>query len=222
MNHLFLLSLAQVVWIDVLLSGDNALVIAMACRALEPRHRFWAMVIGAGGAIALRILLTGVASSVLEYPYLKLLGAVGLAFIAMKMLLPEEPEGEDDPHASERLLKAVGAIVVADLTMSIDNVLAVAVAARGSLTLLVIGLCLSIPLIITGASFISTVLNKFPFLVWLGAGLLGWIAGTTAVNDSIFHTATINPPLFGAIGIAVVLGGGFVWRSFARKEAVAA
>jgi YjbE family integral membrane protein len=177
----FWLAVGKIIWINVLLSGDNALVIAMACRGLAPRQRVWGMLIGAGIAVVLLIAFTGIVAKLMVLPYLKLVGGVALLVIAAKLLVPED-EGSD-VTAGTSLWHAIRIVVVADIVMSLDNVIAVAAAANGQLPLLILGLAISIPMIIAGAALIMLVLDRFPLLVWLGATLLGWIAGDVIATD---------------------------------------
>jgi YjbE family integral membrane protein len=177
----FWLAVGKIIWINVLLSGDNALVIAMACRGLAPRQRFWGMVIGAGIAVILLIAFTGIVATLMVLPYLKLVGGLALMGIAAKLLVPED-EG-DDVTAGTSLWHAIRIVVIADIVMSLDNVIAVAAAANGQLSLLILGLAISIPMIIAGAALIMLVLDRFPILVWLGATLLGWIGGDVIATD---------------------------------------
>ena len=177
----FWLAVGKIIWINVLLSGDNALVIAMACRGLAPRQRLWGMVIGAGIAVVLLIALTGIVAKLMVLPYLKLVGGIALFIIAAKLLVPEE-EG-DDVTAGTSLWHAIRIVVIADIVMSLDNVIAVAAAANGQMSLLILGLAVSIPMIIAGAALIMMVLDRFPILIWLGATLLGWIAGDVIASD---------------------------------------
>jgi YjbE family integral membrane protein len=181
----FWLAVGKIIWINVLLSGDNALVIALACRGLEPRQRFWGMILGAGAAVVLRIIFTGIVATLMELPYLKLIGGLALIVIAAKLLVPDE-EGEDVKSASH-LWAAVQIVVVADIVMSLDNVIAVAAAANGSVPLLILGLAISVPLIVAGAALIMALLNRLPILVWAGAVLLGWIAGDVIATDPAIH-----------------------------------
>jgi YjbE family integral membrane protein len=181
----FWLAVGKIIWINVLLSGDNALVIAMACRGLAPRQRLWGMVIGAGIAVVLLIAFTGIVAKLMVLPYLKLVGGLALFVIAAKLLVPED-EGED-VTAGTSLWHAIRIVVIADIVMSLDNVIAVAAAANGQLPLLVLGLTVSIPMIIAGAALIMMVLDRFPILVWLGATLLGWIAGDVIDTDPAVH-----------------------------------
>jgi YjbE family integral membrane protein len=181
----FWLAVGKIIWINVLLSGDNALVIAMACRGLPPRERLWGMVIGAGIAVVLLIAFTGIVAKLILLPYLKLVGGIALFVIAAKLLVPEE--GGDDVAAGTSLWHAIRIVVIADIVMSLDNVIAVAAAANGQMSLLILGLAVSIPMIIAGAALIMMVLDRFPILIWLGAMLLGWIAGDVIETDPAVH-----------------------------------
>jgi YjbE family integral membrane protein len=185
----FWLAVGKIIWINILLSGDNALVIAMACRGLHGRHRMWGMIIGAGVAVVLLVAFTGIVATLMSLPYLKLVGGIALLVIAAKLLVPEDEN--DEIAAGTTLWHAVRIVVIADIIMSLDNVIAVAAAANGQLSLLVLGLTISIPMIIAGAALIMMILDKYPILVWLGAMLLGWIAGDVIASDpidqSLFH-----------------------------------
>ncbi|WP_298245728.1 TerC family protein [uncultured Bradyrhizobium sp.] len=244
----FWIAVGKIIWINILLSGDNALVIALACRGLSPRHRLWGMIFGAGAAVMLRIIFTGIVATLMELPYLKLVGGLALIVIAAKLLVPEH-EDEDDVDAASHLWQAVQIVVVADIVMSLDNVIAVAAAANGSAPLLVLGLAISVPLIVAGAALIMALLEKLPVLVWAGAALLGWIAGEVISTDPgvapKLHTlfdgpfgASLDgmlgalriPPQFGhggaggeyfcaALGVVVVLVVGSIWR---RRKLTAA
>ena len=181
----FWLAVGKIIWINVLLSGDNALVIAMACRGLAPRQRVWGMTIGAGIAVILLIVFTGIVARLMVLPFLKLVGGLALLWIAAKLLVPED-EG-DDVTAGTSLWHAIQIVVIADIVMSLDNVIAVAAAANGEIPLLILGLAVSIPMIIAGAALIMLVLDRFPILIWLGAILLGWIAGDVIATDPADH-----------------------------------
>jgi YjbE family integral membrane protein len=181
----FWLAVGKIIWINVLLSGDNALVIAMACRGLPRRQRLWGMTIGAGIAVVLLITFTGIVATLMGLPYLKLAGGLALIVIAARLLIPDD-EG-DDVTAGASLWQAVRIVVIADIIMSLDNVIAVAAAANGELPLLILGLAISIPMIIAGAALIMMVLDRLPILVWLGAILLGWIAGGVIATDLAVH-----------------------------------
>jgi YjbE family integral membrane protein len=180
----FWLAVGKIIWINVLLSGDNALVIAMACRGLQPRQRLWGMILGAAAAVILRIIFTGIVATLMELPYLKLVGGLALIVIAAKLLVPEK-EDEDGVKAASHLWAAVQIVVVADIVMSLDNVIAVAAAADGSVPLLILGLAVSVPLIVAGAALIMALLTRLPALVWAGAALLGWIAGDVIATDPV-------------------------------------
>jgi YjbE family integral membrane protein len=182
----FWVAVGKIIWINVLLSGDNALVIALACRGLEPRQRLWGMILGAAAAVVLRIIFTGIVATLMGLPYLKLVGGLALIVIAAKLLVPEE-EDEDGVRSASHLWAAVQIVVVADIVMSLDNVIAVAAAANGSVPLLVLGLAISVPLIVAGAALIMALLNRLPVLVWAGAALLGWIAGDVIATDPAVH-----------------------------------
>ncbi|MEW6121858.1 MAG: TerC family protein [Pseudomonadota bacterium] len=177
------LALIQIIWINILLSGDNAVVIAMACRSLPEKTRKWGIITGAGVAVGLRILFTGIVATLLALPWLKLIGSLALMYIAVDLALPDDG-GDETVEASESLWKAVGTVAVADIVMSLDNVVAVAAVANGSWLLLGLGLAISIPLIIAGSSLVMAVLDRFPLLVWAGAALLGWVAGEMLLTDS--------------------------------------
>lgn len=178
----FWISVLQIIWINVLLSGDNAIVIALACRNLPQKQRFMGMVLGTGVALLLRLIFATVVSTLMLLPYVKIVGGLALFWIAVKLLMPGE--GTESAHStSDSLWRAVKLIAVADVVMSLDNVIAVAAVADGSLALLVFGLGVSIPLIVAGANILMALLNYFPLIIWAGAGLLGWIAGEVLASD---------------------------------------
>lgn len=244
----FWIAVGKIIWINILLSGDNALVIALACRGLKPRHRLWGMVLGAGAAVLLRIIFTGIVASLMALPYLKLVGGLALIVIAAKLLVPEN-EDEDDVESASHLWQAVQIVVIADIVMSLDNVIAVAAAASGSVPLLVLGLAISVPLIVAGAALIMALLSKLPILVWAGAALLGWIAGEVIATDpgvapklqALFDgplgasldkmLGTLHiPPQFAhggggaeylcaVLGVVVVLLVGSIWRRRSLSQA---
>jgi YjbE family integral membrane protein len=177
----FWVTLAQITMINILLSGDNAVVIALASRSLPPRQQKHAILLGSFGAIVLRVILTFFAVFLLELPFLKVIGAVLLIWIGIKMLLPQSEEADLDGHSN--LWAAVKTIIIADFVMSLDNVLGVAAAAKGNVPLLVIGLVISIPLIIYGSTLVLKLMNRFPIIITAGGGLLGWVAGEMLVTD---------------------------------------
>lgn len=180
-SSFFWVTLGQIMMINIVLSGDNAVVIAMASRSLPPRQQKQAILFGSFGAIFLRIVLTFFAVMLLDLPYLKLIGAALLAWIGIQMLVPDEAEEEIDGHS--QMWAAIKTIIVADLIMSLDNVLGVAAAAKGNLVLLIIGLAVSIPLIIYGSTFILKLMNRFPVIITIGGGVLGWVAGEMLITD---------------------------------------
>lgn len=187
MTATFWLAVGQIIMIDILLGGDNAVVIALACRNLPPKQRKLGIIYGTVGAIVLRVILIAFALALLTVPYLKLVGAVLLLWIGVKLLMPE---GDDDHNisSSDKLWSAVKTVIVADLVMSVDNVLAIAGAAQGAgeahqLPLVIFGLLVSIPIIVWGSTFVLKLMERFPFVITLGAMLLGWIAGQMAYTD---------------------------------------
>ena len=218
----FWLAVLQIIWIDVLLSGDNAVVIALACRQLPPNQRVWGVAVGTLVAIGLRIVFTGLVTTLMTMPYLKLIGGVLLIWIAIKLLGGEEESDDDNIKPVANLWHAVRIIVIADAVMSLDNVIAIAMAAHGNYALLMFGLAVSIPLIMVGAALIISLLERFPIIVWGGAALLGWIAGEIIAKDPLI-TGHLDPgaahtvSLVGAVlGALFVVGVGLIrrhWRS---------
>ena len=178
----FWVAVVQIIWINVLLSGDNAIVIALACRNLPPKQRLGGIVLGTLVALAMRLVFASVVSSLMLFPYIKIVGGLALLWIAVKLLLPDENQGHAT-ESSDNLWRAVKLIALADIVMSLDNVIAVAAAANGNTALLVFGLGISIPAIVAGATIIMAMLNYFPFMLWAGAGLLGWVAGDVITSD---------------------------------------
>jgi len=180
-SQAFWLGLLKIIGVNVILSGDNAVVIALAARSLPPAQQKKAVFWGAGAAIVLRILLTLFAVALLTLPWLKLVGSLLLFWIGVKLLIPED--GDADIQASEHLLTAIKTILIADLVMSLDNVIAVAAAAAGSVVLLILGLAISIPLVVFGATLLIKLMERFPVIITAGAGLIGWVAGEMLVAD---------------------------------------
>jgi YjbE family integral membrane protein len=225
-DHQFWVGLGQIILINIVLSGDNAVVIALAARSLPPRQQKLAVFWGAGAAVVMRIILTVAAVELLRYPYLKLVGALLLFWIAVKLLLPED--GEDDGvESSDNLIAAIKTILIADLVMSLDNVIAVAAAAKGSLLLLILGLAISIPLVVFGATILMKLMERWPIIITIGAGLLGWVAGEMIVTDpatkdwvdasaAYLHWAG---PVTGVV-IVVVLGKWLAARADAARRGV--
>ncbi|MES2635152.1 MAG: TerC family protein [Pseudomonadota bacterium] len=221
----FLIALSQIILINIVLSGDNAVVIALASRSLPPRQQKRAILFGSIGAIVLRIVLTFFAVYLLAQPYLKLIGAALLLWIGIGLL--KDDDGEENLQGHSNLAAAIRTIIVADLVMSLDNVIGVAAAAKGNVPLLVIGLVISIPLIIFGSSLLLKVMTRFPVIITIGAGLLGWVAGEMAVSDpavsgwtEAHHSVHTIAPALGAV-LVVVLGKWLMNRS-ATEQAQAA
>ena len=181
-NTAIWVALGQIIVINILLSGDNAVVIALASRNLPARQQKNAIIFGSMGAIVLRIVLTFFAVMLLDVPYLKIVGGALLLWIGARMLVEED--SDDDLEASDQLWSAIRTIIIADFVMSLDNVLGVAAAAKGNVALLVIGLAISIPLIVFGSTLVLKLMQRFPIVIILGAGLLGWVAGEMAVDDA--------------------------------------
>jgi len=161
----FWFAVLQLIFVDVLLSGDNAVVIALACRNLPAEQRRWGIVLGAGAAVVLRVIFIGVVARLILLPYLKLVGGVALLVIAAKLIVPEDRD-RNEVEAAAHLWRAVLVIVIADIVMSLDNIIAIAAIAHGNLLLLVIGLALSIPLIMAGAAVITALIDRYPILIW--------------------------------------------------------
>jgi YjbE family integral membrane protein len=213
----YLLAVAQIIWIDLLLSGDNAVVIALACRQLPDRQRKLGILLGAGAAVGLRIVFAFIITQILGVPFLKAFGGLLLIWIAVRLVTGDEPD-EHDIKASHHLWKAVGTIAVADAVMSLDNVVAIAAIAREDYSLFIFGLALSVPLIVVGASAITAILTKFPIFVWAGAALLGWIAGEMIISDTAaFSTLGLALPanlvyVASTGGAAIVMALGYLLK----------
>src|SRR5262245_305682 len=201
----FWAAVVKVIWINILLSGDNAILIALACRRLPPPQRRWGMIIGAGVASILLIVFTGVISTLMTLPYLKMVGGLALMWIAFRLLVPSEDEHHVE--AVEDLWRAVKIVVVADVIMSLDNVIAVAAAAGGSYLLLGLGLTVSIPIVIGGATLIMALLERFPLLVWAGAALPGWIAGGLIFEDPALGQFLPATPILTFALPSIIFGG---------------
>ena len=212
----FWIGLMKIIWINIILSGDNAVVIALAARSLPPEQQKKAVFFGSAAAVVLRIFLTVVAVKLLALPYLQVVGGLLLLWIGVQLLSDEEEgEGHSKEHGS--LMSAVRTILIADLVMSLDNVIAVAAAAKGSTTLLVAGLAISIPLVIFGSTLMIKLMERYPFIVTLGAALIGWVGGETMVSDvALKDVLAANPWLHyaaAAAGAALVVGLGRALQS---------
>jgi YjbE family integral membrane protein len=225
-STVFWIAVGQIILIDIVLSGDNAVVIALACRNLSPELRKTGIFWGVAGAISLRVVLTVFAALVMNLPWLKLVGGLLLVWIAVKLMLPEEADGHDI-KASGNLWGAVKTIIVADFVMSLDNVIAVAGAAHGSLPLLLFGLAVSIPLIVWSSQLILHWMERWPSIVLFGAALLGYVAGQMIFSDP--GVIGLLPPLpawsakvAGVIGAVLVVGVGrwLEQRILARQDVI--
>lgn len=203
----------SIVIIDLSLAGDNALVIALAVRTLPPREQFWGRIGGTFGAVALRLAFIAIVSQVLRIPLLQAVGGLVLIWIAVKLVRQDEGAGEGKVRHGTTLWEAIWVIIVADLIMSLDNVLAVAAAARGDLVLVVFGIGLSIPIVIWGSGLLAYLMNRFHWIVWLGGGVLGWVAGEMLVKDQIVRgwiepwSEVLHWAVPGVLAIALILLG---------------
>lgn len=219
-NAAFWADVLQIIFINILLSGDNAVVIAMACRNLPPRERIWGIALGTGVAVILRLVFTGIVGKLMLLPYLKLVGGLALIYVAAKLIVPER--SDKNVEAVAQLWRAVWIVAVADIVMSLDNVIAVAAVADGDLLLLAIGLAASIPIILAGAAIVMLVIDRIPVLVWAGSALLGWIAGeviatdpavlrfiTARYGEALAHQVAFSAAVSGIL-LTIALGG--LWR----------
>ena len=196
----FWIAVGQIIMIDILLGGDNAVVIALACRKLPPKQRTQGILWGTAGAIVLRVILIFFALQLLAIPFLKLVGAILLVWIGVKLLMPEHDDGHTHIEGSDRLWGAVKTVIVADLVMSVDNVIAIAGAAETAggdhtMPLVIFGLLVSIPIIVWGSQLVIKLMDRYPLIITLGAMLLGWIAGTMAVGDPALTNPEVMPQL---------------------------
>lgn len=209
----FWLAALQIVAIDLVLGGDNAVIIALACRRLPEKQRNLGIFWGVFGAIAIRVILVFFAINLLALPYLKLIGALLLVWIGIKLLLPEPSEDAHKVDASTSLLGAIKTIIIADAVMSLDNVIGIAGAARGDLTLVIFGLLVSVPIIVWGSKLVMRLMNRFPITIFIGAGLLGWIAGDMTITDTVTkewvntHAAFLHWLMPLGIALMVILTG---------------
>jgi YjbE family integral membrane protein len=228
----FWIAVFQIIWIDILLSGDNAVVIALACRKLPPRQRMWGILLGTLVAIGLRVIFAGLITTLMTVPYVKLVGGLLLIWIAVKLLAPEEDGsgGHAQIEVVNGLWHAIKIIAVADAVMSLDNVIAIAAVAERfdpphNYALLMFGLAVSIPLIMAGAAIVISLLERYPFIVWAGAALLGWIAGEIIAGDPLFtqhldaataHSVQLAAATAGALLVVLI---GMVRRRLSRRSA---
>lgn len=221
----FWVGIFKIIWIDVILSGDNAVVIALAARSLPPEQQRKAIVWGCGFAIVLRVCLTVVAAQLMQFPFVEILGGCLLLWIGLGLLKGEEPASHTDAQAPRNagIWVAIRTILLADLVMCLDNVIAVAATAQGDMTLLIFGLCLSIPLVLFGSTLMIRLMERFPWIVQAGAALIGWVAGETIVNDHLLQDVAAQYPALqylaaaaGAVFVLVV--GHWLQRRAAAKS----
>jgi YjbE family integral membrane protein len=221
LNAVFITAVLQIIAIDILLGGDNAIVIALACRRLPPKQRRLGIFWGVFGAVALRIVLIFFALQLLTLPFLKIIGGLLLLWIGIKLILPDDDHhSEATVTGSTHLIGAIKTIVIADAVMSLDNVIAVSAAAQGHLALAVFGILISVPIVIWGSRFVLWLLDRFPVIILLGGALLGWVGGAMLIGDIALQSFTADWPAYSkyfaaAIGALLVLAIG---KGIARRE----
>ena len=230
----FWVAVGQIIGVNVILSGDNAVVIALACHTLPPRQRLWGMILGAGVAVLLRVFFTLIVAQAMGYPYLKVVGGLLLLYVAIKLVVPESGDGHK-VTPGETLWRAVRIVAIADIVMSLDNVIAIAAsaetaAARVDLahaatiktTLIIFGLATSVPLIVAGSALLMAAMERYPILVWAGAALLGWVAGDIMIKDTAveqwFGPGFVESAHYWAAagGAALVVGAGYLMMRIRR------
>jgi YjbE family integral membrane protein len=199
----YVLAVLRIIGINIILSGDNAVVIALACRTLPRRQRLIGIVLGAGAAVALRIVFTLVVQQLFDLPWLKLVGGLILLWIAVKLLLGEEAD-ENDVKGGANVWEALKIVAIADVVMSLDNVLAIAGAAGGDVGLIIFGLAISIPLVVFGSTILMWLLSRLPILVWVGSALLGWVAGELIATEPVLQTVASDIAAYLGVGIKFV------------------
>jgi len=198
----FWIGLVKIIWINIILSGDNAVVIALAARSLPPEQQKKAIMFGSGAAVVLRIVLTVVAAKLMELPFLQIVGGCLLLWIGLQLLTGDE-EDEGASKGQSSMMVAIRTILIADLVMSLDNVIAVAAAAQGNMVLLILGLAISIPLVIFGSTLMIKLMERFPVIVTLGAALIGWVAGETIMSDRLLQGTLQSYPILHYVAAAV-------------------
>lgn len=236
----FWAAVVQIIWIDIVLSGDNAVVIAMACRGLPVRQRRLGMILGAGVAAALLIGFTVTVSALMALPYLRLISACALIWIAVNLVGPGQNDEAEPPDAAGSLWRAVRIVVVADVIMGLDNAVAIAAIANGRYLLLGLGLAISIPVVFAGSAIVLALIERFPIIVWAGGAVLGWVAGELFVSDPVVATRldafaganfeiiaavagamrhfaaelglSLAELAFGILGALIVILAGAIWR----------
>jgi YjbE family integral membrane protein len=213
MDGAFWSALGAIIVINMVLSGDNAVVIAMACRNLPVEQRKWGIIWGTAGAVVFRVVLTFVAAWLLQFPYLQIVGGLLLLYIAIHLLAQDEGE---EIEAKNDLVSAIKTIIFADVIMSLDNVLGIAAIAGDNFLLLIIGLCVSIPIVVFGATIVLKLMDRFPIIIWIGAGILGYVAGEMFVKDKatvdFFHSRPALHSVVPFLGVAVVIVVGYLLR----------
>ena len=204
----FLIALVQIIAIDIVLGGDHAIIIALACRNLPPEQKRLGIIWGTAGAIILRVILVFFASTLMTTPGLRLVGGLLLLWIGVKLLTDQGDHDLDGKIAKKsNLIGAIQTIIVADFVMSLDNALAIAAAAKGSMFLVIFGLVLSVPIIIGGSAIILRIMERFPIIITFGAGLLGWLGGSLIANDKIMPEVILQSPWIAAIAGATFVAG---------------
>jgi YjbE family integral membrane protein len=234
----FWIGVFQIIGVNVILSGDNAVVIALACMTLPPRQRLWGMILGAGVAVLLRVCFTVVVAEAMTYPYLRLIGGLLLFWVAIKLVVEDESSVDGRVESAQNLWRAVRIVAVADIVMSLDNVLAIAAAAETAaasvdlmraeemkVALIVFGLATSVPLIVAGSAVLMALLERFLILIWAGGALLGWIAGDILSTDPALlgflgETAAHLHPWAGRAGALIVVGFGLIMIGRYRRLTV--
>ncbi len=208
-----MLQALEIIWVNILLSGDNAVVIALACRSLPDGQRQKAVMLGAAAAVILRIIFTLMTTALLGLPLVKLVGGLLLLWIAIKLLVPEDED--PDIAAHNNLWKAVQTVAIADVVMSLDNVIAIAAVAKGNWSLIIFGLLISIPLVVFGSQLIMKIMNRYPIVIWLGAALLGYVAAEIMIEDTVvagLFAGKYAHWIAEALGVFIVLFLGFLFR----------
>ena len=216
-----LVALTKIMFLNVVLSGDNAVVIALACRRLSPTHQRLAFIWGSAGVVVLMIGLTGVVAYLLTLPYLEIVGSLLLLWIGIKLLVAEDEGEEGGVEQKDTLMAAIRTIIIADMVMSLDNVLAMAAIAQGHMWMLVVGLVITVPVILFGSALLMKLMDRYPIFILIGAGLIGWVAGEMVLGDPVITGwLKANPParewmdahavhwIVPALGAALVIGVG--------------
>jgi YjbE family integral membrane protein len=199
----YILAVLRIIGINIVLSGDNAIVIALACRSLPWRQRVIGIILGAGAAVLLRIAFTLVVQQLFDLPWLKLVGGVILLWIAVKLLMGEEAD-EESVKSGANIWEAIKIVAIADIVMSLDNVLAIAAAAGGETQLIILGLIISIPLVVFGAGVLTWILDRLPILVWAGSALLGWVAGELIATEPVLQSYVLSIAQTFGVSVKVV------------------